>query len=248
MKSLVRYLFRSKWFLPPGPPDEEPYGRHRREKAWKYLRGKGIEVGALHQPLPVPERAHVTYVDRMSVEDLRKQYPELADKALTRVDVIDNGESLMTFAPASQDFVIANHFLEHAQDLIGTLANQLRVLRPGGILYVAVPNRHYTFDRDRPPTTWEHLVRDHLEGPVGSYETHLREWAGLVDKATGDGLEAAVAHLRRINYSIHFHVWNDVEFRAILDNALKQFRLPAVLEYFGTVDFEILCILRKTRG
>jgi SAM-dependent methyltransferase len=196
----------------------------------------------------VPPGVRVTYVDRMTVDELRKQYPELADKPLTHVDVVDNGETLEKFAAASQDFVIANHFLEHAQDPIGTLQNQLRVLKPGGVLYLAVPNRHFTFDKDRPPTTWEHMLRDHVEGPQWSYEGHLREWAALVDHTSGEALEAHVAHLRRINYSIHFHVWDDGEFRGLLEKAVAHYRLPVAVDYFASVEFEILCILRKTRG
>ncbi len=244
MKKILAFLKRGE---PPAPPNEDPYRQRRRELAQQYLRGSGIEVGALHQPLAVPARARVRYVDRMPIDQLRLQYPELANLPLTPVDVIDNGETLATFAPASQDFVIASHFLEHAQDPIGTLKNLLRVVRPGGVLYLAVPIRHLTFDRDRAPTPWEHLVRDHLEGPEWSYADHLYEWAALVDKTTGAALEAEIAHLRRINYSIHFHVWNEAEFRVILDNALSQFQLPAQLEYFGTNSFEIICILRKPR-
>src|SRR5438309_632310 len=47
-----------------------------------FLRGDGIEIGALHQPLPVPASARVKYVDRMTVADLRRQYEELAAEPL----------------------------------------------------------------------------------------------------------------------------------------------------------------------
>ena len=42
------------------------------------LASYGIEIGALHHPLPVPPEARVRYVDRMPVSELRRQYPELA--------------------------------------------------------------------------------------------------------------------------------------------------------------------------
>ena len=90
----------------------------RLELAERYLRGSGIEVGALNVPLPIPAGASVRYVDRMSLEDLRAQYPELGDWPFVPPDVIDDGELLETFADGTLDFVIANHFIEHCQNPI----------------------------------------------------------------------------------------------------------------------------------
>ncbi len=56
------------------------------------------------------------------------------------VDVVDDGESLQDHLPdVSADFIIANHFIEHTQDPLGTLAAYLRVLRTGGVLYLPDP-------------------------------------------------------------------------------------------------------------
>ena len=103
----------------------------RREFAERFLAGQGLEIGALHLPLQTPSRAHVRYVDRMSVEDLRAEYAELAEWDLTPVDVIDNGELLTTIPESSQDFIVANHFLEHCEDPIRTIETHLGKLKPG---------------------------------------------------------------------------------------------------------------------
>src|SRR5206468_5202374 len=102
----------------------------RRSVAAHYISGSGIEIGALHNPLEVSRSAKVRYVDRMSAEALREHYPELKDKALVHVDIIDDGETLGTVGDATQDFVIANHFLEHCQNPLLTLRNIFRKLRP----------------------------------------------------------------------------------------------------------------------
>ena len=130
----------------------------RKWAAHAFVRGHGIEIGALHLPLTVYHGAKVTYVDRMSVLDLRRCYPELAEKKLVEVDAVDDGESLTTIPDTSQDFVIANHFLEHCEDPIGTMLAFFRVLRPAGVLYAAIPDMRFTFDShrvatDRPPAT-----------------------------------------------------------------------------------------------
>jgi predicted SAM-dependent methyltransferase len=225
-----------------------PFLIRRKHLADKYLHGHGIEVGALNGALSLPKGTRVTYVDRMPMEELLKQYPNLAGQPLAPVHVVDDGERLPRFARAGQDFVIANHFLEHTQDPIGTLGAHLRVLKPGGILFLAVPNRHFTFDRDRPPTPWEHFVRDHVEGPEGSYEAHVREFAELVDRCQGEALTRRIGEIRSTNYSIHYHVWNDTEFRTFLERARGEFRLPFTIEFFERSEpgFEIISILRKT--
>src|SRR5262249_37180618 len=62
----------------------------------EFLAGSGIEIGALHHPLAVPAGVRVTYLDRLNVSGLRREYPELAAFPLMPVDVIDDGETLRT--------------------------------------------------------------------------------------------------------------------------------------------------------
>ena len=90
----------------------------RRRIADTYLHGEGIEIGALYAPLQTSAR--VRYVDRMPVEQLRVQYPELADTALTRVDCIDDGERL-TRSPTSPGLHHCQHMLEHCENPLGTM-------------------------------------------------------------------------------------------------------------------------------
>src|SRR5215218_5051715 len=93
-----------------------PFIRRREGIAKGYILGSGLEIGGLNAPLRVPGAARVRYVDRAPVPELRKQYPELDGQPLVETDVIDDGERLGTIPDASEDFVIANHFLEHCQD------------------------------------------------------------------------------------------------------------------------------------
>lgn len=222
--------------------------RIRRELSWRYLRGAGIEVGALHAPLPVSGEARVTYVDRMPVDDLRKHYPELNGLDLVPVDVVDDGERLDTFQAASQAFVVSNHFLEHTQDPIRTLKRHVEVLAPGGKLYLAIPDKRLTFDSERPETTLEHLIQDHERGPEGSYRDHLREYAEKVEKCQPKDLEARVDQLAATNYSIHFHVWSEHSFRRFVNFMIDVQGLPArLIEMRGNpLRQECIAILERT--
>lgn len=176
--------------------------------AWAHLRGRGLEIGALHRPMPVPPWAAVRYVDRCSTSDLEVRHTELGGRTLVAVDIVDDGERLATVADQSQDFVIASHFLEHCQDPLGALESFGRVLRPGGVVYLVVPLMHRTFDRPRAVTTLSHLVRDHGEGPSTSRLDHYLEWARLVEGVQGvDAVQRRAAELMREQVDIHFHVF-----------------------------------------
>lgn len=175
--------------------------------AGRYLKGNGIEIGALHNPLKVPSCARVKYVDRLSVDELRIQYPELKRNPFVKVDIIDDGESLKKIEPGSLDFLIANHFLEHCENPIAAFESFLRALKNEGIIYLAAPDKRFTFDKKRLDTPLEHMVKDYRQGPEWSRQAHFQEWGALVDKTfINDPLRDA-AILKSSNYSIHYHVW-----------------------------------------
>jgi predicted SAM-dependent methyltransferase len=237
----------------PSAPVFEPGGSfpsvlHTRAViAATFLRGDGIEIGALHQPLSVPASARVKYVDRMAVAELRRQYEPIAHEPFVETDIIDDGEQLTTIGDSTQDFVIANHFLEHCQNPIQTFQNLFRVLKPSGVLYLAVPDKRFTFDVARPCTTIEHIMRDFSEGPEWSKHQHFEEWSRLVNRRGSQvEVEQEVEHLLSIDYSIHYHVWRSEELLELIVTLqrLVQFEL----ELFLRNGFETILILRKPAG
>jgi predicted SAM-dependent methyltransferase len=218
--------------------------------SFSYLTGVGIEIGALHLPLPVSQTASVKYVDRMSVNDLRKQYPELQSLDLVNVDILDDGETLETFQDATLDFVIANHFLEHCQNPILAVENMIRVLKTSGVLYLAIPDKRSTFDADRPITPLTHVIKDYEAGPGWSHQQHFKEWVKLVNKVT-DAIEAKkqIHTLMAMNYSIHFHVWTQAEMMELI--AYLQGKLCFDIEvmfYNRQHKNEVIWVLRKGKA
>lgn len=193
--------------------------RTRHRLAVAYLAGDGIEIGALHNPLPLPKQARVRYVDRLSRDMLCRQYPELAQKSIVEPDIIDNGESLATIADESMDFIIANHFIEHCEDPIATMIAFFAKLRPHGVVYLAVPDKRFTFDQQRESTSIAHLQQDFSDGGVGSRTAHYLDFARYA-LLNGAATEREVAEWARqmiqVRYSIHFHVWTGDEFHEFL--------------------------------
>jgi predicted SAM-dependent methyltransferase len=224
----------------------EPMLARRKELGSKYLHGDGIEIGALHHPMAVPSDANVRYVDRLPVDQLRLQYPELNRLELVNVDVVDDGEQLHHFPNESLDFIIANHMLEHTENPLGTIRQHLHKLKPGGFLYYAIPDGRMSFDVDRKRTSFWHLLQDDRHGPELSRIRHFQEWVRYVNKET-DPERAAVQtkKLLEMNYSIHFHVWDTRSFRRFLRFAMLYLRRRFGIEHFSRNDTEAIAILRK---
>ena len=216
----------------------------RRRIANRYIRGSGIEIGALHLPMPLPPGANVKYLDRLSTAELREEYPELHDLPLAEVEIVEDGENPESIPSESQDFVIASHVIEHCEDPVGTLKNWLRILRPGGVIYLVVPNRKRTFDRNRRPTTPEHLLRDHRQGPEVSRATHYEEWVGAYTKP-GVKANRQAAELEAEGYRIHFHVWSADEFRDSMVTIAEQEDMPIVVKAMARNFREFIVVLEK---
>lgn len=227
-------------------------GEEKRRRLAAWLEGSGIEIGALHCPLWVAPYTHVRYVDRLPVDEQRRQYPELADVALVPVDLLATAEDLSGVEDASVDFVIANHLLEHVEDPITALCEFQRVLRPGGVVYLAVPDQRSTFDRDRELTSVEHILREHHDGPDATRREHYLDWTRNVVRPNAEDVESHAERLMADRYSIHFHCWDPDTFldffvaarrEAALDFAVAAFAPPE-----GPEDPEFILILVKGRG
>lgn len=162
----------------------------------------------------------------MTAPELRELYPELAGRTLVEVDVVTDAETLESIPDESQDFVVANHVIEHMENTVRALGHWLRVLRPGGVLFMAVPHRERTFDRHRPGTPVEAVLADYRDGPGASRRGHYVEWVEKVEGVTGAAVEAAVETHMRDRFSIHFHTWTDSEFLELLRVCSVDLGLP----------------------
>jgi len=69
--------------------------------------------------------------DRLPKEDLISLYVDVDATKIRPVDIVTEGETLEGVADNSEDFVIANHMVEHCEDPIGTIRHMLRVLKIG---------------------------------------------------------------------------------------------------------------------
>ncbi len=199
-----------------------------RRQLKHHLRGDGIEIGALHQPLDVSELpiSSIRYVDRLPTEELRQHYPELKNETFVTIDIIDDGQVLGTIANHSLDFIIANHLIEHCDNPLGTIENWLSKLRAGGIIFLAVPDQRKGWDERRPVTSLQHIIDDYRstasDRKMRNFQ-HFKDWVELVGNIHDP---AHVQRLIEIDYSIHFHVFTFESFFALLAYARERMSFP----------------------
>lgn len=194
-----------------------------RQPTYDQLRGRGIEIGAFEHPARLPARCRVEYCDAITPDQAQKLFPEISTASFKKIDHIINLdiEGLRPFRSAKLDFVIINHVIEHLVNPIRVLGEVLRVLRPGGVLVLAIPDRDYTFDRNRPLTTFEHLYNDYVNKVTSaSPEEYLDIPRYVFPEFMQLPLDDLRAHLlgcqRRRE---HLHVWTSVSFRDFLDRS-----------------------------
>jgi len=134
----------------------------------------GLEIGALTAPLVTPAEGAILYVDHADTKTLQENYRHHADVDVSRiveVDAVWGQNSLQDCLGGDRkvDYVVASHVIEHAPDLVTWLAEIRAILRPGGCLRLAIPDRRYTFDYLR----FESRVHDVLDAYLRRARTPL---------------------------------------------------------------------------
>lgn len=197
-----------------------------RQAVAAHLKGDGLDLGPGHMPYPAPKGGTIRYIDRLTVQEHLLLFPELAGNKFPTPDAIVDFDTEWFTPFESADFVVLSHVIEHLADPLGMLNEIRRVLRPGGIAAVVVPDRRYTFDQGRPGTTFEHLIGDlgatrvcdeHI---VEALEAQARFFAGtplepIVTLSESPDVRATQLewHRRR---SVHAHCWTADEFAEVV--------------------------------
>jgi SAM-dependent methyltransferase len=154
--------------------------------------------------------------------------------AAGRVDFLADARAL-PLPDGTLDYLCSSHVLEHLPDPVAALHEWHRVLRRGGLLYLVVPDKRFTFDETRPVTPIEHLLRDFQEGTTDADTlAHIDEfvdqtnWSMLCPNSSPadrpQQQEAARAFYRRElaqgrSIDIHYHTFTPESLIALLGAA-----------------------------
>lgn len=128
---------------------------------------RGIEFGPLHDPLIRPSVGNIRYIDHASTNDLKKKYardPVVNLEKFVNVDYVWTGQPLKPligdYAPV--DYVVASHVIEHVPNPIGWFHQIHSVLKPGGVLALAIPDKRFCFDCMRRTSEAHDLIGAYL--------------------------------------------------------------------------------------
>ncbi len=136
---------------------------------------RGIEIGAsAHNPFGL-KTLNVDYCDDYTTDFKQSELKTCGEYA--PVHIVSPGDDL-PFKDNVWDFVISSHVVEHFYDPIKTVKEWLRVVKPGGYVYIIAPHKERTFDRDRPRTSFEELLdrHEHPNPPEVDLHGHYSVW------------------------------------------------------------------------
>lgn len=125
---------------------------------------------------------------------------------------IDEAAELKSVSDTSYDFLLSCHSLEHMANPIKALKRWHKVLKSKGRLCLILPDKNFTFDHNRPYTTFEHLLQDEQLGTGENDQTHFDEVIRLHDLSmdlnqSKEDFEARTKE-NMVNRCVHHHVYS----------------------------------------
>jgi len=216
------------------------------------LSGKGLEFGAYDRPMFGLNELNIQFADYYSTEELRDFAARDGANPATIAPVshIMKKADFAEDFPKNFDFIIASHVIEHVADTVGWLQNMHKVLVPGGCAYFVIPDKRYTFDIVRPPSTLgqileRHIYKQNTPGFAAAFDTVYlfrgvespKVWSGEIEPRmltprfdAKKAFEIASDYYHRKDASVHTHVFTFHTFLRIIEE----------LRNIGLISFEVL--------
>ena len=215
---------------------------HRTE-GYNLLYGKGLEIGALHQPAAIPARCQIEYCDAHSKAESLQLFPEFgriegldADSLVevTHVRDIDKGE-LMFFPSDSYDFVILNHVIEHVANPVNTVRELFRIVKPRGQVVISAPDKNFSFDKNRALTSFHHLIEEYRTTTIEITDAHYIDFLCAVhpEALRLDDAQFTATLQTVKNRREHAHVWDSQSFSAFMSDCLSFLRVHAECQFLN---------------
>lgn len=162
-----------------------------------------LEIGALNSPTFTKDKVDISFADWLTKEELEAHYPNKAN--IRPVDYVIGGNGIAASINDRFDLIIAHHVIEHIPDVIGWMQQLAMLSNPAGRLFLAVPDRRYTFDLVRRETDLAQLI-DCYESKITMptfYQlfSHLYYKKNIVADDVWSGADLAV-RLREKRFSI----------------------------------------------
>jgi SAM-dependent methyltransferase len=134
------------------------------------IHGRGLEIGPGYNPLiPKSEGFDIETADYTDQAGLRQKYhgnPHVDIDQIETVDHVLDGSNTLSEAigrPATFDYIVASHVIEHTPDMLAFLKSCQVLLAPQGVLLLAVPDKRHCFDVLQPLSSTGAVLQAHLD-------------------------------------------------------------------------------------
>jgi len=128
---------------------------------------RGIEIGPSYRPLcPKNQGWNTLVVDHATRAELVAKYTawKVDTSLIEDVDVVLGDDGLDAISPKQgYDYILASHVIEHIPNPIGFFRACADLLKPGGRLRLAVPDKRFCFDLLKPVSTAGQMIQAHAE-------------------------------------------------------------------------------------
>ena len=252
----------------------------RRETLNKIIAGKdlvGLEIGALDRPLVVrdelPAGSEILYADHLTTEELKIKYgldSTVAIDALVDVDLVSpTGDFRSALGGREVDYIVASHVVEHIPNPIKWFQMLFEIIKPGGFVFLVVPDKRFTFDYLRPVTSFGEILNSFFAGKnkpsvANVFDHHSsavlidgsKVWAGIL--GVGDLLplsshEDAFKYAREVNeqgtyHDVHVSIFTPASFFSILERLIStELFMPEITKFIDTKvnDIEFFVCMKK---
>jgi len=128
--------------------------------------------------------------------------------------------TVLEFAKSEEfDFVCNSHVLEHLTNPIKAILEWKRVLRKGGVIYCAIPDKRFTFDHKRTCTSLNHLIKDYEKNISPKDTTHLDDFLEKWDEKWDctDRQPLLKIALKNSAVNVHHHVWTKKDIKKLFE-------------------------------
>ena len=170
----------------------------RRERLLEGLSksSKIVEIGPSYSPLAAKSDGwNVFTIDHADQSGLVEKYAQDKTVDISRIEPVDYVWQSGTLADAvpkpehgTFDAFIASHVIEHTTDVVGFLLSAQSLVRPGGAIILAVPDKRKCFDWFRPlSSTGDALVAHREQRSRHTAKTHFDYAAFMIMKGQQAG-------------------------------------------------------------
>jgi predicted SAM-dependent methyltransferase len=157
---------------------------------------------------------------------------------------ISEASDLSSIKDNSYDFLLSSHVIEHLANPVRAVIEWKRIIKPGGFMVIVAPDRQRTYDHNRPLTSFEHIIEDHLNKTDEGDMTHLGEIIELHDlsmdptvasfedheKRTLDNLNTRIAHHHTFDTSLLIRLVRYCKLNVTGYQSFKPFHLAVIAQ------------------